>query len=206
MKQKNIRCNGTFCMLAKPLWLDRSCFFFLHSGNLCKYYLLFRRKCSYTYQLYTYIYLLFTARLMGTYFTYCGGRRKKKSLKQNVQKNVFPVNMEIHLVACFCYTWIHVVQLSTSVKTLSLSFFYIYTWLNVINVSYITTQISHASFKSTFHHEICNFLFQFDIYFIIPNPDFLHNNTNRGDDHDNVTTCFTFFFIWCHFVYLECFW
>lgn len=27
IKQKNIRCNGTFCMLAKPLWFKRSCFF-----------------------------------------------------------------------------------------------------------------------------------------------------------------------------------
>lgn len=62
---------------------------FLHSGNLCKYYLLFRRKCSYNYQLYTYIYLLFTARLMGTYFTYCGGRKKKKP-KTKCTKKCFP--------------------------------------------------------------------------------------------------------------------
>lgn len=44
-------------------------------------------------------------------------------------------------------------------------------------------------------------------YFVIPYIDLSHDNSqNRGNDHDNVLCVLLFFFIWCHFVYLECFW
>ncbi len=43
-------------------------------------------------------------------------------------------------------------------------------------------------------------------YFVIHAQVSLHNNSeDRGDDHDNVLRVLLFFFIWCHFVYLECF-
>lgn len=63
--------------------------FFLHSGDLCKYYLLFRRKCSYTYQLYTYIYLLFTARLMGLTSLTAEEEEEKKKPKRKCTKKMF---------------------------------------------------------------------------------------------------------------------
>lgn len=46
-----------------------------------------------------YIYIYFLLHVYGNLLHYCGGRRTKKTVKENVQKN--PEN---HPVACFCYT------------------------------------------------------------------------------------------------------
>lgn len=132
---KRTRCNGTFCTLAKPLRFDQSGFFSVvlwvtfRLSIVCKYSSL-KRKCSYTYQLYTYIFTFYCT-FMGTYFTYCGGRRTKKTVKENVQKKP-----ESHPVACFCYTWKHVVQLSTSTRTIP-SLFHVYTITKCVSSIFI---------------------------------------------------------------------
>lgn len=75
------------------------------------------------------IYLLFTARLMGTYFTYCGGRRikncKTKCTKKK-KKKCFPCKHG-NPPCCLLLLYLkkHVVQLSTSVKTIPF-FIYLY--------------------------------------------------------------------------------
>lgn len=124
IKQKNIRCNGTFCTLAKPLWFDRKCCFCFafRLYIVCKYYSLFERKCSYTYQLYTYIFTFYCT--FNENLLHLLQRKKKKNCKTKCTKKCFPYkhgNPPCCLLLLYLKT--HVVQLSTSEKAIPLSFF-----------------------------------------------------------------------------------
>lgn len=105
-KEKPMQWNS-FCMLAKtPLVWKPELHFFLSciSGKsilVCKYYSLFGRKSAPILINCIHEYLLFTARLNGNLLHLLRRKEKKKTVKENVQKNDFLVNMESTLLLAF---------------------------------------------------------------------------------------------------------
>lgn len=105
----------------------------------------------------------------------------------------------------------HVVQLSTSVKTIP--FFNIFILYSISSMFLISPHNPKYFMFYSNHLYTMRFFFILYLhvvfYFETPYTDFLHDNSqNRGNDHDNVLRVLLFFFIffiWCHFVYLECF-
>lgn len=148
---------------------------------------------------------------MGTYFTYWEGRRKK-TVKQNVQKKkCFPCKHG-NPPCCLLLLYLkkHVVQLSTSVRTMYFLFNVFILFIKCLLLSPHKTETFTFRFPPTLYRRHFQlFYLHLVFYFVIPCIDFL---TPQRSKMIMTMYCvfsfffFLFFFIWCHFVYLECFW